>query len=401
MPAGAAINSTSRNRRSRDKLAAGRGSAHRGSLVRPGRGSGLQRHGSNVMTGGGSNRNLMSSGSQRNLMRPAPTTHEVRGNLAESMPTLHELTVDIDLGDSVRTNPELYLTNEQLELNTTKEASTPQHDDLDLSLRLEDLVNNKRESSTKESSSFQNHRKRHSSKRVSRLRSEETFDENNDAQATDNNRQEEDEEDDWWPSWMGPVCSVRKFTGNVVNDNRVQNIILLMIMINSIMMGIATFPAVKTNEELMNKFELADQIFLIIFTIESGMQLMYHGWNLFRDGFLVFDLFIVVTSWALTGAQVFRAFRIFRAMRLITRVDTLKNLILALFSVVPKMGAICMLLGLIFYIFSVMFTQLFKDMYPEGQVEEPYFSTLYDSAFTLFQMMTLVSVKKKSIISLR
>ena len=191
---------------------------------------------------------------------------------------------------------------------------------------------------------------------------------------------------------MDPLCNVRKFTGHVVNDTRVQNVVLLMIMINAVMMGIATFPAVKTNEELMHQFELADQIFLIIFTIESSMQLIYHGWKLFKDGFLVFDLLIVVTSWALTGAQVFRAFRIFRAMRLITRVDTLKNLILALFSVVPKMGAICMLLGLIFYIFSVMFTQLFKDLYPEGKVEEPYFSTLYDSLFTLFQMMTLVSV---------
>lgn len=96
-------------------------------------------------------------------------------------------------------------------------------------------------------------------------------------------------------------------------------------------------------------------------------------------------------SWALTGAQVFRAFRIFRAMRLITRIDTLKNLVLALFSVVPKMTAIFMLLMLIFYIFAVMFTTLFKGLHDDELVEYPYFETLYDSLFTLFQMMTLVS----------
>ncbi|KAL7542610.1 hypothetical protein ACHAWF_007212 [Thalassiosira exigua] len=197
--------------------------------------------------------------------------------------------------------------------------------------------------------------------------------------------------DPQWPSWMDPLCSIRIFSGKVINNEIVQSIILLLIVINAIMMGIGTFSFVKTNPDILAKFELADQIFLILFTIESSMQLFYHGWKLFKDGFLVFDLLIVVLSWAMEEAQVFRAFRIFRTIRLITRIQTLKNLVLALFSVIPKMTAIFMLLMLIFYIFSVMFTQLFKDMYAENLVEEPYFSTIYDSLFTLFQMMTLVS----------
>jgi hypothetical protein len=195
--------------------------------------------------------------------------------------------------------------------------------------------------------------------------------------------------DPQWPSWMDPLCSVRIFSGKVINNDIVQSIILLLIVINAIMMGIGTFSFVKTNPDLLAKFELTDLIFLILFTIESSMQLFYHGWKLFKDGFLVFDLLIVVLSWAMEEAQVFRAFRIFRTIRLITRIQTLKNLVSALFSVIPKMTAIFMLLMLIFYIFSVMFTQLFKDMYADNLVEEPYFSTIYDSLFTLFQMMTL------------
>merc|ERR1712232_692263 len=101
------------------------------------------------------------------------------------------------------------------------------------------------------------------------------------------------------------------------------------------MMGIATFPTVKNDPDVNARFELVDQIFLILFTIESALQLLYHGWTLFNDGFLVFDLLIVVTSWAMDGVTVFRAFRIFRALRLVTRIDTMKNLVLALFSVIP------------------------------------------------------------------
>jgi len=191
------------------------------------------------------------------------------------------------------------------------------------------------------------------------------------------------------PPWFNTLNDSRKFAGKIINDHRVQNFILLLIMVNAVMMGVATFPPVKDNPVVNEKFELVDKVFLAIFTIESSMQLIYHGYTLFKDGFLVFDVLTVVTSLAFQGGQVFRAFRIFRAMRLITRIKTLKNLVLALFAVFPKMTAIFMLLLLIYYIFAVMFTQLFKGMYEEKLVTEPYFDTIYYSMFTLFQMMTL------------
>jgi hypothetical protein len=43
---------------------------------------------------------------------------------------------------------------------------------------------------------------------------------------------------------------------------------------------------------------------------------------------LVFDLVIIVTSWTFSQVQIIRAFRIFRALRLITRVKVMKNLVL-------------------------------------------------------------------------
>jgi hypothetical protein len=53
------------------------------------------------------------------------------------------------------------------------------------------------------------------------------------------------------------------------------------------------------------------------------------------------------------------------------------------------MAAVGLMLFLIFYIFGVMFTQLFKDLYEEGFTEYDYFSRMDATFFTLFQIMTL------------
>ena len=63
----------------------------------------------------------------------------------------------------------------------------------------------------------------------------------------------------------------------------------------------------------------------------------------------------------------------------------MRDIVTALFSVLPRLGSIACLLGLIFYIFSVLFTELFGDLV----LTEDYFSTLERSLLTMFQMMTL------------
>ena len=186
----------------------------------------------------------------------------------------------------------------------------------------------------------------------------------------------------------------RKLMGEIINDWRVQYFILALIIINAIMMGVATFPIVKENPSTKSTFELIDRIFLSIFTIECSMQLIYHGWTLFKDGWLVFDLLIVAISWAfdkIEGLQVARAFRIFRALRLVARIDVMRNLITALVSVIPRVNAIILLLALVFYIFGVVFTLLYKDASKTYPRIEQYFVALPETWFTLFQIMTLVS----------
>lgn len=181
------------------------------------------------------------------------------------------------------------------------------------------------------------------------------------------------------------IVTLRNISGEIVNHPKVQLIIILLIVLNAIMMGIATFDFVSDDPDINTAFETTDLVFLIIFSVEAGMQLCYHGAALFFDGWLVFDVIIVVLSWSLTGLQIIRAFRVFRALRIITRITTMRNLVAALFDIMPRLAAITALLCLIFYIFAVLFTQLFGEL----ELSDNYFNRLDNSLFTLFVMMTM------------
>ena len=211
----------------------------------------------------------------------------------------------------------------------------------------------------------------------------------NDSNSSSNNKNNDDNERSTAlttaKSFLVKIQRSRYYIGGLVNNEFVQLAIILLIVTNAIMMGLATMDWVKENPEVSRIFRGIDKGFLVIFTIEISMQLYYFGIALFQDGWLVFDLVIVTISWAFESLQVIRAFRIFRAFRLVTRVKPLRDLILAIGQVLPRMTAIGFLLIIIFYVFAVLFTELFSDL----ELSANYFNTLEDSLFTCMQMMTL------------
>lgn len=184
------------------------------------------------------------------------------------------------------------------------------------------------------------------------------------------------------------LSRVRLQIGNCVNNHYFQIAIVGLIVANAIMMGIATFEFVQENPSTVHTFDTIDIVFLSIFTAELSMQLLYHGVYLFKDGWLVFDFVLITASWYFSSLQIIRTFRIFRALRLVTRVGSLKKIVSALFDVMPKMAAITALLLLIFYIYGVMCTYLFKDLYERGLTDADFFSRLDITFLTLFQIMT-------------
>jgi Ion transport protein. len=80
---------------------------------------------------------------------------------------------------------------------------------------------------------------------------------------------------------------------------------------------------------------------------------------------------------------VLRALRVLRVLRLVSIVPSLRRVVDGLGRSIPGIFSVAALLGIIFYIGSVMATSLFGAQFPR------LFGSLESSLFTLFQLMTL------------
>ena len=89
--------------------------------------------------------------------------------------------------------------------------------------------------------------------------------------------------------------------------------------------------------------------------------------------------------------KILRSFRIFRIFALVARVESLKTLFTAVLGSLPQMGNIWLVLSMFFYVFAVLFTNLYAELYDEGFLDWDYFGRLDRTLITLFQFMTLDS----------
>ena len=88
---------------------------------------------------------------------------------------------------------------------------------------------------------------------------------------------------------------------------------------------------------------------------------------------------------ATQGLSVLRAMRILRLLRIVSVTPRLRRVVEGFLSALPGMASVFLLMGIIFYIFSVMATKLFGATFPE------WFGDMGNSAYSLFQIMTLES----------
>ncbi len=172
---------------------------------------------------------------------------------------------------------------------------------------------------------------------------------------------------------------------NFVESTKFKNFIISMILINGVVLGLAT------SKSLMASYgefiTLMDNIIIGIFTIEIILRIYVHRVSFFKDPWSLFDFFVVVISLipANDGLSILRALRVLRLFRLLTVVPQMRIIIAALIKVIPGIGSISMVVLLFFYVFSIMATNLFAEAFPQ------WFGDLGKSMYTLFQVMTLES----------
>ncbi len=170
-----------------------------------------------------------------------------------------------------------------------------------------------------------------------------------------------------------------------LDQDRVRNLILAVIIFNAIILGLETSKTVMAMAGGLITF--LDRLCLTVFILELALKLFAHRARFFRNGWNVFDFAIVGIALmpGSGGLSVLRALRILRVLRVISVAPSLRRVVEGFVTALPGMGSVFLLMAIIFYIGAVMATKLFGESFAE------WFGTIGLSAYSLFQIMTLES----------
>ncbi len=172
---------------------------------------------------------------------------------------------------------------------------------------------------------------------------------------------------------------------DLVESRWAERILTAAILINAVVLGMETSPSIM--QAIGPILIFIDHTVLGLFVAELGIKIFALRWRYFRSGWNVFDLLVV--GIALVPASgpfaILRALRVLRLLRLFSMVPRLRRVVQALLDSLPGMGGVVAVLGLVFYVSSVLATGLFRSSFPQ------WFGGIGSSMYSLFQIMTLES----------
>lgn len=181
------------------------------------------------------------------------------------------------------------------------------------------------------------------------------------------------------------ITSLREKARNFVERRAVTNTILGVIIFNAITLGMSTSPEIMANtgDVLM----IIDNVVLAIFVLELGLKFFAYRLDFFKNAWNIFDLLVVGIGLlpSRDGLSALRGLRVIRAMRLLSVVPQMRTVVQALLDALPGMGAVIIMLSIVYYVFAVMATLMY------GAAFSDWFGTLGKSLYSLFQIMTLES----------
>ena len=177
-----------------------------------------------------------------------------------------------------------------------------------------------------------------------------------------------------------PEGKLNRFIGS----DLFRNAITTLILINAAILGLQTYELAPRVETALI---YADQVIIAVFVVEIALKLFAQRLRFFTSPWNLFDFAVVAISVvpAAGAFSVLRALRVLRLFRLFSVVPEMRSVVEALARAIPGMGAIMLVLCVIFYVAAVMGAKLFSGTHPQ------FFADLGGSAFTLFQIMTLES----------
>ena len=131
---------------------------------------------------------------------------------------------------------------------------------------------------------------------------------------------------------MKIFTQIHDFCVRVTSSKIFKNTIVLIILINSIVLGLITSEAIYAKFGELLEFILSACV--VIFTVEITLRIIAKGWRFFLNGWNIFDfLLITMALMPETGAAItFRVFRVLRALRMVSSMKKLRHIVSAIFS---------------------------------------------------------------------
>ncbi|CAD8151145.1 unnamed protein product [Paramecium pentaurelia] len=185
----------------------------------------------------------------------------------------------------------------------------------------------------------------------------------------------------------------------IISSNKFEIFILVVIILNTCVMMIQYL---RSPQELTDAIQILNWIFLAVFSIEAILKLIVYRKFYFTSGWNVFDFTVVlltilgvileqsnVLNNVGTATSILRTFRIFRVLRLIKSAKNLRIIFGTFLVTLPGLVSVGGLLGIMLFIFAVVFMNLFPYVKRgEGVTENSNFSSFGVSLFTLFKCST-------------
>ena len=164
-----------------------------------------------------------------------------------------------------------------------------------------------------------------------------------------------------------------------------ERVVVSAIAINAIILGIETFPSVmQSHGDLLHQIDL---LFVVFFVAELSLRIYVQRGSFFhyREGWNWFDFLIVALTLMpfIGNVSALRAFRILRALRLLSAVPALRKVITGILRAINGFAAVLAVLLVVNYVAAVLASKMFGEHFPDR------FGNLLKSLFSLFQIMTL------------
>ncbi len=176
--------------------------------------------------------------------------------------------------------------------------------------------------------------------------------------------------------------SLSERAGRWIESERIQHLIIALIVINAITLGLETSSRIM--DSIGGLLKLIDRTLLGVFVVEILVKLFAFRAGFFRNPWNVFD-FIVVGIALVPSSGPLTVLRVLRVLRLISLIPRFRFVVESLLRAIPGILSIAGLLVIVFYVASVMATGLFGSEFAE------WFGSIGASMYTLFQIMTLES----------